>query len=77
MDLSPEEAASLEVTDEILGSFGLFQGYQVNAPSSLFPDFPLIQPNVEVIEGVVRITTYSYLLYDLDILDFNAHLSAR
>ena len=26
---------------------------------------------------MVTVTTYSHLLYDLDILDFNNHLSAR
>ena len=35
MDLAPEETSSLEVTDEILGTFGLFQGYQVKTTSPL------------------------------------------
>ena len=27
--------------------------------------------------GIVRITTYSYIEYDTDVLDFNNHLSAK
>ena len=37
----------------------------------------MLQPNVEMSVGIVRITTYSYLEYDTDVLDFNQHLSAK
>jgi len=50
------------VNDEILTNFLVFQSYQ---------------PNVEMSVGIVRITTYSYLEYDTDVLDFNQHLSAK
>ena len=32
---------------------------------------------METSAGIVRITTYSYLEYDTDVLDFNNHLSAK
>lgn len=77
MDLSPEDASLVVVGDEILTNFVLFQGYRVGViltpKSSCCPP----QPNVEESSGTVRITTYSYMEYDLDVLDFNKHLSAR
>merc|ERR1711962_351925 len=39
--------------------------------------FQTYQPNVEESAGIVRITTYSYIEYDTDVLDFNNHLSAK
>ena len=38
---------------------------------------PISQPNVETSAGIVRITTYTFLEYDTDVLDFNNHLSAK
>jgi len=61
LDLAPEDQGKVVVMDEILDNFLFFQGYQ---------------PNVEESAGIVRITTYSYLEFDTDILDFNNHLSS-
>jgi len=62
MILDLEDPSMAIVNDEILTNFLFFQSYQ---------------PNVETSAGIVRITTYSFLEYDTDILDFNNHLSAK
>lgn len=66
------------VNDEILTNFLFFQSYQVNNFKMCdFTDHPNFQPNVEESAGIVRITTYTFLEYDTDVLDFNNHLSAK
>lgn len=54
---------NLEVVDRIVNNLPVFQASQ-----------PFIQNDPQT--GMVTVTTYSHLLYDLDILDFNNHLSA-
>ena len=74
LDLAPEYQGKVVVMDEILDNFLFFQGYQVPGHRPLVTT---AQPNVEESAGIVRITTYSYLEFDTDILDFNNHLSSR
>ena len=57
-----EENENLIVTSTVLTNMPTFQGYT---------------PNVKENDTVVTINTFLYFNYDLDVLDFNNHLSAR
>ena len=57
-----EENENLVVTSTVLTNMPTFQGYT---------------PNVKENDTVVTINTFLYFNYDLDVLDFNNHLSAR
>ena len=57
-----EEDENLVVTSTVLTNMPTFQGYT---------------PNVKENDTVVTINTFLYFNYDLDVLDFNNHLSAR
>ena len=57
-----EEDENLIVTSTVLTNMPTFQGYT---------------PNVKENDTVVTINTFLYFNYDLDVLDFNNHLSAR
>ena len=57
-----EEDEDLVVTSTVLTNMPTFQGYT---------------PNVKENDTVVTINTFLYFNYDLDVLDFNNHLSAR
>ena len=57
-----EENENVVVTSTVLTNMPTFQGYT---------------PNVKENDTVVTINTFLYFNYDLDVLDFNNHLSAR
>ena len=57
-----EEDENVAVTSTVLTNMPTFQGYT---------------PNVKENGSIVTINTYLYFNYDLDVLDFNNHLSAR
>jgi len=59
--LNLEAGGDVVITNTILTNIPTFQGYK---------------PSAEEVDGIVTIKTWSHLLYDLDILDFNKHLSA-
>ena len=78
MILDLDDPSMVIVNDEILTNFLFFQTYQVrNFKTRFLQNTRNFQPNVESSAGIVRITTYSYLEYDTDLLDFNNHLSAK
>ena len=60
--LNLEEDENVAVTSTVLTNMPTFQGYT---------------PNVKENGSLVTINTYLYFNYDLDVLDFNNHLSAR
>ena len=57
-----DENENVVVTSTVLTNMPTFQGYT---------------PNVKENDTVVTINTFLYFNYDLDVLDFNNHLSAR
>ena len=57
-----EENENVVVTSTVLTNMPTFQGYT---------------PNVKENDTAVTINTFLYFNYDLDVLDFNNHLSAR
>jgi len=59
--LNLESTENVITIDSVLTNMPTFQGYQ---------------PKAEESDGLVTIHTYTYFNYDLDVLDFNNHLSA-
>ena len=60
--LNLEDSGNVVVIDYVLTNIPTFQGYQ---------------PGAEESDGTVTIKTYTHFTYDLDVLDFNNHLSAK